>query len=112
MKKLLFIATLTVSLFAGGINAAEVQQTKTLGEIHGATWPDESGFAVKGQCMQCHGDYEKLAEKTANLDPNPHRSHMGKVNCTECHTKDRASAEPKLMCNSCHNFTIRETKKK
>ena len=110
MKKMLLIAALTVSFFSVGVNAAEAQKAKTLGEIHGANWPDESGFAVKGQCMQCHGDYTKLAEQTAHLDPNPHRSHMGEVNCTECHAKDRA--EPELMCNSCHHFTIREVKQK
>lgn len=78
---------------------------KTLGEIHGAAWPQEAGWAKKDTCLGCHGSYEALAKKTANLEPNPHMSHLGAVNCQDCHKADKA--EPELMCNSCHNFTLR-----
>lgn len=78
---------------------------KTLAEIHGKSWPVSDGFAVKNQCMACHGDYAKLGAMTANLDPNPHASHLGEVNCTECHRS--TAAKPELMCNTCHKFTIR-----
>ena len=45
---------------------------------------------------------------TENLDPNPHHSHLGDVNCTDCHKADKA--KPQLVCNQCHKFTIREKK--
>ena len=48
-----------------------------------------------------------LAEKTKNLEPNPHKSHLGAVNCVECHKADKPSKQPELMCNSCHNFTLK-----
>ena len=59
---------------------------KTLGQIHGAMWPkSKDGYVTKYQCMQCHGDYDKLAKQTADLVPNPHHSHLGQVNCEDCH---------------------------
>ena len=57
-------------------------------------------------CLQCHVSYEELGKKTANLEPNPHDNHMGKVNCEDCHKANQA--KPELMCNSCHNFTLKE----
>lgn len=52
-------------------------------------------------CLGCHGSYEALAEKTATLEPNPHRNHMGHVQCESCHAME---SEPRLMCNDCHSF--------
>lgn len=76
-----------------------------LAQLHGKNWPQSvDGFVTKGQCMQCHGDYAKLAELTKSLTPNPHRSHMGEVNCVECHQPDKL--QPELMCNSCHKFKL------
>lgn len=46
--------------------AAPAAQAKTLGQIHGAMWPkSKDGYVTKYQCMQCHGDYDKLAKQTA-----------------------------------------------
>ena len=65
--------------------AAPAAQAKTLGQIHGAMWPkSKDGYVTKYQCMQCHGDYDKLAKQTADLVPNPHHSHLGQVNCEDC----------------------------
>ena len=41
--------------------------------------------------------------RTAKMEPNPHRSHLGDVNCVECHS---GHGEPCLMCNDCHQFKI------
>lgn len=90
--------TLSTPLLAAG--------NKTLAERHGDVWPEASGWAKKDTCLGCHGSYEALAKKTAKLEPNPHRSHLGAVNCQDCHKGDRA--EPQLMCNDCHNFTLRQ----
>ena len=96
------VATLGLGL-AFGACAAE----KTLAEVHGGQLPAETGWATKGQCLQCHQSYDALAEKTKNLEPNPHKSHLGAVNCVECHKADKPSKQPELMCNSCNNFTLR-----
>ncbi len=101
------IAALSVSLaLACGLSTAHAAD-KTLAEIHGQTWPAQTGWAVKDKCMQCHGSYDKLAQATANLEPNPHFSHLGSVNCTECHQANKTAKETTLMCNSCHNFTLK-----
>ena len=33
-------------------------------------------------------------------------SHLGQVNCEDCHKANLS--KPVLMCNQCHNFTIRK----
>ena len=53
------------------------------------------------QCLTCHGSYEKLAQRTENLDVNPHDSHMGELECTECH---KGHKKPQLVCDQCHEF--------
>lgn len=100
------IAAFAVALGLAFTASAHAAAGKTLAEIHGASFPEASGWVKKDQCMKCHGSYEDLAKKTAVLEPNPHRSHLGSVNCQDCHKADKA--EPELMCNSCHNFTIRK----
>ncbi len=97
------VATLGLGL-AFGASAAE----KTLAQIHNGSFPAETGWATKDKCMQCHGNYEKLAAATKAVTPNPHKSHMGAVNCTECHKADKPAAQPELMCNSCHNFKLKK----
>lgn len=110
MKKMLLAAALGLGLslaMTSGAFAAD----KTLREIHGANWPvNADGFVTKNQCLQCHGPYEKLAKETAKLSPNPHASHLGAVNCEDCHKADKS--KPELMCNQCHQFKITETKAK
>lgn len=95
------VATLGLGL-AFGTSAAE----KTLAEVHGGMLPVENGWATKGECLKCHQSYDALAEKTKNVVPNPHMSHLGAVNCVECHKADKPAKQPELMCNSCHNFTL------
>ena len=107
MKKFILTAAaiafgLSMSV-AGSAAAADAQPPA---EIHGKNWPGATGWARKDTCMGCHGSYADLAKATAKLEPNPHFSHLGDVNCQECHKGDKA--EPELMCNSCHNFTLRE----
>ncbi len=105
MKKVfaLFAAAVIGASLSMGAAAAE----KTLAERHAGNWPQSvNGYVTKDQCKACHGDYAKLAAATAKLEPNPHRNHLGDVNCVECHKPDQA--KPVLMCNQCHKFTLRE----
>lgn len=53
------------------------------------------------QCLACHGDEKTLAERTQNLDPNPHASpHVGaKLDCSQCHKMHKPSEDP---CTQCH----------
>lgn len=58
-------------------------------------------------CIGCHGGYDVLAKKTANLsEPNPHASHhYGKnISCTACHKEHQ---KPAAYCNECHGFNYK-----
>lgn len=103
------LAVLAAVAFGLSLSMSAGAADKTLAEIHGSAWPKSmNGYVVKEQCKACHGDYSKLAKMTENLDPNPHHSHLGDVNCTDCHKPDQE--KPQLVCNQCHKFTIREKK--
>jgi len=55
-------------------------------------------------CLGCHGDYGKVAAKTNQLDPNPHDSHLGEIECGKCHHAHKASVN---FCNECHQFDMK-----
>lgn len=110
MKKQL-IALAVAALMTGAASAA---QTGVLANFHSAMGgcavchgtdkvvpnaiPDDE-YALNKSCTNCHGSYDKLANKSKKIDP--HGSHLGNVNCTSCHT---AHVKPKLVCNDCHTF--------
>lgn len=62
-------------------------------------------------CTACHGTYDKLIEKTKGSEAfkttqgeriNPHKTHVGAVECYNCHKmhKDRPPIE---YCYGCHH---------
>ena len=62
----------------------------------------EHDFA-KENCLECHRSYQSLIEQTAHLEPNPHDSHLGELECTMCHNSHREST---LFCNECHTWEL------
>lgn len=49
----------------------------------------------------CHNiSREELAQKTEGMSRNPHNSHLGDVDCGECHKAHRASV---MYCSRCHS---------
>lgn len=54
-------------------------------------------------CQQCHGNAEKLAEKTMTKTPNPHESHLGDLKCEACHHGHKVAEN---TCAKCHDFTM------
>jgi len=58
----------------------------------------EISYSKEG-CLQCHRSYESLAERTSALEPNPHESHLGELDCTLCHKSHRPS---EVYCTQCH----------
>ncbi len=108
MRKIALLLSSTLLALAVSTSVSAAQQT--LMQKHGATWPkNTTGFAIKGECMKCHGDYKKLAALTKQYSPNPHFSHMGEVNCIECHVPNSNKIEP--MCNTCHKFKFEKKSK-
>ncbi|MGN1209377.1 MAG: cytochrome c3 family protein [Duodenibacillus sp.] len=105
MKKM--IVSVALTLAAALACSTGFAAEKTLAAKHGGMWPkSQNGFVTKNQCMKCHGTYDALAKKTAKLEPNPHFNHMGQVNCEDCHKANKA--KPELMCDSCHQFKVKE----
>lgn len=41
-------------------------------------------------------------KKTDESDINPHATHMGEPECSECHSGHK---QPRLVCDNCHEFT-------
>jgi hypothetical protein len=55
-------------------------------------------------CLGCHGDYGKVAAKTNEIDPNPHDSHLGGIDCGKCHHAHKPSVN---VCNECHEMDMK-----
>ena len=55
-------------------------------------------------CLGCHEDYRKVAAKTDKLDPNPHDSHLGEIECGKCHHAHKLSVN---FCNECHQMDMK-----
>jgi len=54
-------------------------------------------------CLGCHGPYSKLAQETNKVEPNPHDSHEGEIDCDRCHHNHKPSEN---YCVGCHNFAF------
>lgn len=108
MKNIVATLAIAFSLAAGSAFAAD----HTLADRHVArglecaschkTAPAPGAVVKKDACKTCH-NYDDLAKRTAKMQPNPHYTHLGDVNCVECH---RGHQAPRLMCNDCHKFNI------
>ena len=55
-------------------------------------------------CMNCHGDYAKLAQQTQKAEQNPHKSHVGELDCDKCHHSHKLSTD---YCDKCHIFNFK-----
>ena len=95
MTKTKFLGLAMALCFGAAFSTASIACHKTA---------PKAGAKVKKQvCQGCHS-YEQLAKQTAKVEPNPHYSHLGDVNCTDCHKGHKKS---ELMCNSCHQFDLK-----
>ena len=94
-----FAAALALAAGLMLADGSAVAAEQTLQQFHGKNWPvAKDGFVQKNQCLKCHVSYEALAEQTKNVTPNPHVSHQG----------NKPFKDVKLMCNDCHNFTLKK----
>jgi hypothetical protein len=51
------------------------------------------------QCIGCHESYAKVAERTIDLEPNPHDNHLIDLECTKCHLGHKPQVN---YCRTCH----------
>lgn len=61
----------------------------------------DSETEINKQCVICHGSLEQMGAKTNSQSPNPHKSHIGQMQCTACHSGHVPSV---AYCTNCHDF--------
>jgi Cytochrome c3 len=69
---------------------------------HAGALPEIGADVERARCLTCHGPEEKLIAKAApavHADRNPHKSHLGEIDCTVCHHAHKASEN---YCLGCH----------
>ena len=87
---------------SANLDALHGRKSVTCSGCHGAQLPKDDDTVENARCLMCHGSAEKLAEKTNKPDDpkmNPHKSHLGDINCTVCH---KAHAKSVVYCLGCH----------
>ena len=61
----------------------------------------DSETEINKQCVMCH-EPNALVKKTEKPhQPNPHKSHLGDIQCTACHSGHTPSV---AYCTNCHDF--------
>ena len=63
---------------------------------------DDNETVVNRTCVECHGTLEELATQS-KAHITPHRSHLGAISCTSCHS---GHSQSKVYCNNCHTFAM------
>lgn len=53
-------------------------------------------------CLQCHGTFHEIADRTNDMDPNPHSSHLGSE--LDCHLCHRLHKKSENLCKRCHEY--------
>ncbi len=90
-----------------GVMLADLHASKQLGcdVCHGTggTLVDDNEEPVNSNCVKCHGSLSEVGKKAAG-HINPHKSHLGEINCTACHAGHSAS---KAYCLNCHDFPMK-----
>lgn len=84
------------------LDALHAKKNTTCTGCHGNFLPISEATVENGRCLSCHGGLEQLAAKTSPMqfpDRNPHKSHLGEIDCTVCH---HAHRESEVYCLGCH----------
>lgn len=71
-------------------------------QCHGKGLPKAGDTVENSRCLACHGPMDQLINKTESRefkDRNPHKSHLGNIDCIICH---KAHTESRVYCLDCH----------
>ena len=103
-----FLTALGLSFAAGAATPTTLidkhtAQGVSCQQCHQQKNPTKPKPVATATCFTCHGSHEALAQKTKDKDPNPHYTHMGDMNCNECHRIHTPSVN---MCSSCHTIKM------
>ena len=69
-------------------------------DCHGVDKPKEE--PTSKPCLDCHGPYSKVAQRTKKMHANPHDSHMGPLACLKCHGVHEPMEPEQIPCMECH----------
>ncbi|KAB0671995.1 flavocytochrome c [Oryzomonas sagensis] len=64
---------------------------------------DDNETTVNKNCTACHGSLAEMATHTKE-HINPHKSHLGEINCTTCH---HGHASSWAYCLNCHTYDMK-----
>jgi fumarate reductase flavoprotein subunit len=90
---------------SGNDSLADIHKANAVdcASCHGKTMEvDDNETVVNTECIGCHGQLAELAKKNKG-HINPHKAHIGQVNCTVCHHGHSAS---RSYCLGCHSFNM------
>jgi len=91
------------------LDALHAKQNVTCGGCHEKKLPEADDAGDDDRCVSCHGDYEKLVQKTPSSPSakwNPHKSHLVGLSCGKCHRVHQASQVYCLQCHKTLEMTI------
>src|SRR5512139_1368505 len=91
---------------AQGAFLADMHKDKGIecSSCHGkSTKVDDNETMVNKKCIECHGSLGKMAEKSKH-EINPHKAHLGNIDCTVCH---HGHATSWTYCLNCHGFDLK-----
>lgn len=112
------IGTFSILLFMSAVLSAETPAPVTNADRHkelkisceGCHGSGEKKPVEMAQCFKCHTSYAAVAERTKDLTPNPHSSHLPDLECNVCHLGHKPFV---LYCKTCHpDMTITKGKSK
>jgi formate-dependent nitrite reductase cytochrome c552 subunit len=86
----------------GNLDSIHAKKNVTCVDCHGPASPAKGDTVENDVCVKCHGTYDTLAAKTINPkvpNRNPHKSHLGEIDCVVCHMAHKPS---EAYCNGCH----------
>ncbi len=93
-----------------GVECIDCHENGIEDKIHETVWyvtddfddpPAKRDFGNQ-MCLKCHTNLEEIVEKTKGADGvNPHDSHLGELNCADCH---KMHMQSEAVCQHCHDF--------
>ena len=104
------ITAVFLMAFASSCNASVLADRHTAKSVpcsvcHETDKVESGAFVENERCLACHGPLEVLQNKYETLGgKNPHKNHLGEIECTLCHKGHQPSES---YCMQCHkNFSM------